>query len=57
MSFWKAREIADRLNRVGFEYPENNIRYILHRDVKRGMAIAPELGKGTIPKFLTYERQ
>lgn len=57
MSFWKAREIADRLNRVGFEYPENNIRYILHRDVKRGMAIAPELGKGNIPKYLNYERQ
>jgi len=57
MSFWKAREIADRLNRVGFEYPENNIRFILHRDVKRGMAIAPELAKGTIPKFLKYERQ
>lgn len=57
MSFWKAREISDRLDRVGFEYPENNIRYILHRDVKRGMAIAPELGKGTIPKFLKYERQ
>jgi tetratricopeptide (TPR) repeat protein len=64
MSFWRARELSDRLNRAGFEFPENNIKYILHREYRnRGLAIAPELrGDGsrsgdTIPKFLTYERQ
>jgi len=58
MSFWKARELADRLNKVGFEFPENNIRYILHRDYRnRELAIAPELGAATVPKFLDYEKQ
>jgi len=58
MSFWKARELADRLNKVGFEFPENNIRYILHRDYRnRELAIAPELGNNTVPKTLSYEKQ
>ncbi|MDR2734913.1 MAG: tetratricopeptide repeat protein [Spirochaetota bacterium] len=58
MSFWKSRELADRLNKVGFEFPENNIRYVLHRDYRnRELAIAPELGNNTVPKFLAYEKQ
>ena len=55
MSFWRARELADRLKKDAFEFPEVNIRYILHREYRRGLTIAPELGKGTIPKFLDHE--
>jgi hypothetical protein len=62
MSFWRARELSDRFRKHNFDFPEHNIRYILHREYRRGLSIAPDLmsdGKktGTIQKTLAYEVQ
>ena len=56
LSFWKARELSEKVGQLGAQYPKYNLKYILRRDVKRkAMAIAPEQRKFNIAKTLYYE--
>ncbi len=57
LSFWRARALSELIGKTDYSYPYNNIRYVLHRDIKRGLAIAPELKSFSIPKTLYYEEQ
>jgi len=57
LSFWKARALSEKINKVDYSYPLNNISCILHPNIKRGLSIAPELKSFSVPKTLYYEEQ